>query len=279
MTTSRWAVDLDFATDVAARAGELLHDTIGRIERIDYKSKRDVVTDADYASERLVIDAIRTRYPDDAILAEESGDHAGRAQEGEAGPPNGRTWVIDPLDGTVNYANGIPYYCVSIALVAEGRPVAAVILDPSRGERYDAVADGPTRLDGVPVTASAKTELSDAVVSLAVIGRGGLSRERRIAERIRIHRRMGSAALALAYVGNGRFDAFVQNGGISPWDVAAAGLIAERAGATVANVLGGPWWDSSVRGARISVVAAPAVLHAPLMELLRAVKTTLQVRR
>jgi myo-inositol-1(or 4)-monophosphatase len=279
MTTSRWADDLAFATDIATRAGDLLRDTIGRVERIDYKSARDVVTDADYASERLIIDAIRARFPDDAILAEESGDHAGQLRDGADAAPNGRTWVLDPLDGTVNYANGIPFYCVSIALVADGRPAAAVILDPSRDERYDAVADGPTRLNGEPVAASDKEALSDAVVSLAVIGRGGLTRERRIAERIRIHRRMGSAALALAYVGNGRFDAFVQNGGISPWDVAAAGLIAERAGATVTNVLGGPWWDSSIRGARMSVVAAPAVLHQPLMELLRTVKTTVQVRR
>ncbi len=81
------------------------------------------------------------------------------------------------------------------------------------------------------------------MVSLAVIGRGGLGRERRIARSIRIHRRMGSAALALAYVANGRFDAFVQNGGLSLWDVAAAGLIAERAGATVSDLHGGPWWD------------------------------------
>jgi myo-inositol-1(or 4)-monophosphatase len=279
MTTSRWADDLAFATDVATRAGDLLRDTIGRVERIDYKSARDVVTDADYASERLLIDAIRGRFPDDAILAEESGDHAGQASAGADAVPNGRMWVLDPLDGTVNYANGIPFYCVSIALVADGRPVAAVILDPSRDDRYDAVADGPARLNGEPVTASSKEALSDAVVSLAVIGRGGLMRERRIAERIRIHRRMGSAALALAYVGNGRFDAFVQNGGVSPWDVAAAGLIAERSGATVTNVGGGPWWDSSIRGARMSVVAAPTVLHEPLMELLRSVKTTAQVRR
>jgi myo-inositol-1(or 4)-monophosphatase len=274
---SRWTDELAFATDVARRAGALLTDSYERLERIDYKSKRDVVTNADYASERLVIDAIRDRYPGDAILAEESGEHAGALRDD--GSHNGRTWVIDPLDGTVNYANGIPFYCVSIGLVVDDRPSVGVIFDPARDDLYDAVADGPARLDGEPVTASDKEALSDYVVSLAVIGRGGLSRERRIAPSIRIHRRMGSAALALAYVANGRFDAFVQNGGLSPWDVAAAGLIAERSGAVVTSVTGGPWWKPKARGARTSVVAAPPVQHAPLMALLESVRTTVQGRR
>jgi myo-inositol-1(or 4)-monophosphatase len=275
--TSRWADELAFATDLARRAGALLLDSYERIETIDYKSKRDVVTNADYASERLVIDAIKARYPDDAILAEESGEHAGVLRDD--GSHNGRTWVIDPLDGTVNYANGIPYYCVSIGLVVADRPTVGVIFDPARDDLYDAVADGPARLDGTPIRASTKETLSDYVVSLAVIGRGGLMRERRIAPQIRIHRRMGSAALSLAYVANGRFDAFVQNGGLSPWDVAAAGLIAERSGAVVTSISGGPWWNPKTRGARTSVVAAPAAQHGPLMELLGSLKTTLQTRR
>lgn len=275
--TSRWAEELGFATDLARRAGALLTDSYERLERIDYKSKRDVVTDADYASERLVIDAIRARYPGDAILAEESGEHAGVLRDD--GSHNGRTWVIDPLDGTVNYANGIPYYCVSIGLVVDDQPSVGVIFDPARDDLYDATADGPACLGGEPIATSTKEVLSDYVVSLAVIGRGGLMRERRIAPRIRIHRRMGSAALSLAYVANGRFDAFVQNGGLSPWDVAAAGLIAERSGAVVTSVTGGPWWDPRVRGPRTSVVAAPVAQHGPLLELLASVRTSVQTRR
>jgi len=275
--TSRWADELGFATDLARRAGTLLTASYERLERIDYKSKRDVVTDADYASERLVIDAIKARYPGDAILAEESGEHAGVLRDD--GSHNGRTWVIDPLDGTVNYANGIPYYCVSIGLVVDDRPAVGVVFDPARDDLYDATADGAACLDGEPITASSKESLSDYVISLAVIGRGGLMRERRIAPRIRIHRRMGSAALSLAYVANGRFDAFVQNGGLSPWDVAAAGLIAERSGAVVTSVTGGPWWEPRVRGPRTSVVAAPKAQHGPLLELLASVKTSVQTRR
>ena len=275
--SSRWADELAFATDLARRAGAILTDSYERIERIDYKSKRDVVTNADYASERLVIDAIRERYPGDAMLAEESGEHAGVLRDD--GSNNGRTWVIDPLDGTVNYANGIPYYCVSIGLVVDDVPTVGVIFDPARDDLYAATLDGPATLDGQPITASDKEALSDYVVSLAVIGRGGLARERKIAPLIRIHRRMGSAALALAYVANGRFDAFVQNGGLSPWDVAAAGLIAERAGAVVTDINGGPWWNPTLRGPRTSVVAAPAAQHTALLELLGSLKTTLQTRR
>jgi myo-inositol-1(or 4)-monophosphatase len=275
--TSRWTDDLAFATDTARRAGALLLTSYERLERIDYKSKRDVVTNADYASEHLVIDAIRATYPDDAILAEESGEHAGVLRDD--GSHNGRTWVIDPLDGTVNYANGIPYYCVSIGLVVDERPSVGVIFDPARDDLYSATADGPALLGGLPVRCSTKETLSDYVVSLAVIGRGGLSRERRIAPLIRIHRRMGSAALALAYVANGRFDAFVQNGGLSPWDVAAAGLIAERAGAVVTGIGGGPWWSPKVRGARANVLAAPAAQHGAILELLASLGTTVRTRR
>jgi len=275
--TTRWADELAFATDAARRAGGLLLDSYERLEHIDYKSKRDVVTNADYASERLVIDAIKARYPDDGILAEESGEHAGVLRDD--GSNNGRLWVLDPLDGTVNYANGIPFYCVSIGLVVDDRPAVGVVLDPARDDLYTATADGPACLDGEPIRASGKEALSDYVVSLAVIGRGGLSRERRIAPLIRIHRRMGSAALALAYVSNGRFDAFVQNGGLSPWDVAAAGLIAERAGAVVTDVNGGGWWNPKRRGPRTSVVAAPAAQHGAILELLRSLGTRVQTRR
>ena len=130
--TTAWADELAFATDLARRAGAILTDSYERIERIDYKSKRDVVTNADYASERVVIDAVRARYSDDAILAEESGEHAGVMRDD--GSHNGRTWVVDPLDGTVNYANGIPYYCVSIGLVVDDVPTVGAIFDPARDD-------------------------------------------------------------------------------------------------------------------------------------------------
>jgi myo-inositol-1(or 4)-monophosphatase len=270
--------DLAFAVALAGRAGELLTASYEQAMKVDRKSKRDVVTNLDYASEALVIEAISDRFPADAILAEESGREHG-ARRTVRGRWRRRTWVIDPLDGTVNYANGIPFFCVSIGLVEDGVPVVGVVLDPLRGDCYAAAAGGSATLNGEPVSASDKDQLGDFVVSLAIIGRGGITRERRVAHEIRIGRRMGSAALALAYVASGRFDAFVQNGGLSLWDIAAAGLIAERSGATVTDLYGGPWWNTSKRGPRLSIVAAPAPHQAALVTLLREARTTVETRR
>lgn len=269
MPTTTFDEDLRFAVGLAKRAGQVLTDGYEKVEHIDYKSKRDVVTDVDFRSEAVVIDAIRQVHPTDAILAEESGRHDSKAGAGGAQ----RTWIIDPLDGTVNYANGIPFYCVSIALVADGAPAVGVIFDPARDDLFSAAADGPACLNGEAISASDKDQISDWVVSLAVVGRGGLAAERRISRAVRIHRRMGSAALSLAYVGSGRFDAFVQNGGLSPWDVAAAGLIAERAGARVTDLAGGEWWATASRGKRVSIVAAPKRHHGELRTILDAAGT------
>ena len=268
------ADDLAFGLALAARAGEVLMDRYERLERIDHKSARDVVTEADHMSEELIIGAIRERHPGDAILAEESGEH--RAVAGEAPTSGrGRLWIIDPLDGTVNYANGIPFFCVSIGLVVDGLPSVGVVHDPTRDETFAATADGPGLLSatlGSPshrISASDKDKVSDFVVSLALGGKSAVGRARAVRRAIRISRSMGSAALALAYVGNGRFDAFIQQGGLSAWDVAAAGLIAERGGARVTAMDGGPWFDLAHAPASIGIVAAPVAHHETLLELVR----------
>ncbi len=262
------AEELAFSLDLARRAGAILMDRYERLEQIDYKSARDVVTEADHLSEALIVEAIQARYPADSIVAEETGEH--RALSGEAPTSGrGRVWIVDPLDGTVNYANGIPVFCVSIGLVVDGRPSVGVIVDPTRNESFAATGDGPATLGGRRIQASEKENLSDFVVSMALGGRTATSRARNVRRRVRIPRSMGSAALALAYVGNGRFDAFIQQGGLSAWDVAAAGLIAERGGALVSAMDGGPWFDLA-RGPRsIGILAAPHAHHEALLELVR----------
>jgi myo-inositol-1(or 4)-monophosphatase len=260
--------DLAFAVELAQRAGRLLTERYEKVERIDFKSAKDVVTEVDHLSEALIIDAIRAAHPGDGIVAEESGEH--NAAAGHAPTAGvGRAWVIDPLDGTINYANGIPFFCVSIGLVDGGRPVLGVVVDPVRGETFAATDDGPATLDGRPMVTSVKPKLSDFVVSMALSGRGLITRARAVRKAIRVSRSMGSAALALAYVGNGRFDAFVQQGGLSSWDIAAAGLIAERGGATLTDLAGGPWFDVSRKPRSIGVLAAPAAHHAELLRLVR----------
>ena len=172
---------------------------------------------------------------------------------------------MDPLDGTINYANGIPMFCVSVALVIDGRPVVGVIHDPTRNESFAATIDGHATLNGHDVRTSDKERLSDFVVSLSLAGRNVARRARAIRKAIRVPRSMGSAALALVYVANGRFDAFVQQGGLSTWDIAAAGLIAERAGARVTNLEGGPWFEIAAPTRSIGVLAAPPAHHADLL--------------
>jgi myo-inositol-1(or 4)-monophosphatase len=262
------ADDLALTIEIATAAGKLLMDRYERVERVHYKSARDIVTEVDHLSEELIIAAIRARHPADGILAEESG--AQPTSSGDlAASGRGRIWIIDPVDGTINYANGIPVFCVSIALAIDGRPAVGVVLDPTRDDLFAATAGGPATLNGTPIAVSDKETLTDFVVAASLAGRGASSRGRNLRKAIRISRSMGSSALALAYVANGRFDAFVQQGGMSNWDVAAAGLIAERAGATVTDAAGGPWFDIG-RGARaVSVVAAPPGHHATILDLTR----------
>ena len=274
LKSSPWAADLAFAIDIGARAGDVLMDRYERLERIHHKSAKDVVTEADTMSERLILEAIREHSPGDGMLGEESGSHA-TGSGAAATDKHGRVWVVDPLDGTVNYANGIPFFCVSIGLVVDGRPVVGIVRDPTRGETYAAAVDGPAILvdrgspEGRVIVASEKDKLSDFVVSLALGGRAVATRIRAVRKAVRISRSMGAAALQLAYVANGRFDAFAQSSGLSTWDIAAAGLIAERAGATVTDMAGGPWFDLGLRSSTIGLFAAPAAHHATLLAIAR----------
>jgi myo-inositol-1(or 4)-monophosphatase len=268
VTAASRAADLAFATALAERAGELLVDRFEKVEHIDYKSAKDVVTEVDRMSENLIIEAIRAEHPGDGIIAEESGDHA----TGAGNAPTegiGRAWVIDPLDGTINYANGIPFFCVSIALVEGGVPVVGVIHDPIRHETYAATDDGPATVDGREIRAGTKTDLNDYVISMSLAGSALIGRSRAVRKAVRVPRSMGSAALALAYVANGRFDAMVQQGGLSLWDIAAAGLIAERGGARVTNLEGGAWFSVSLEPRTISILAAPAAHHDELLKIVR----------
>jgi myo-inositol-1(or 4)-monophosphatase len=269
--TLRHDDELSIAVDAARRAGRLQMERYERLERIVHKSEHDVVTEVDEMSELLIISTIRESYPHDAFLAEESGEIEAVPPEGESvvDPAKQRVWIIDPLDGTVNYANGIPVFCVSIGLVIGGRPVLGVVYDPVRDELFSAQAGLGARLDGSPIRHPAKEKLSDCVVSLALPRGGWTGRERKIRRKIRVSRVMGSAALALAYVGNGRFDGFIQAGGLSLWDISAAGLIASEGGATVTTLERKPWFDIRRASKSIGLVAAAPAHHRTLMELLK----------
>ncbi|HET7677397.1 MAG TPA: inositol monophosphatase family protein [Candidatus Limnocylindrales bacterium] len=261
--------ELSLAVEAARDAGRIQLDRYERLERIVHKSERDVVTEVDHLCEELILGRVREAFPDDAILAEESGEHVSHRGRGR-GPATGaeRIWVVDPLDGTVNYANGIPIFCVSIGLVVRGTPVLGVIFDPVRDELFSALAGHGARLDGRPIQHPVKEKLSDLVVSLALPWRGWRGRERRVRSVIRVARTLGSASLSLAYVGNGRFDAFIQPRGLSNWDVAAAGVIAAEGGAVVTDAAGGPWLDMARPSRKVGILAAARQHHAELLRLL-----------
>jgi len=268
--TGRWGVELAAAVELVQSAGRLVAARYEDSGPVAYKGARDIVTEVDHAAEALIRAGIAERFPADAFYGEESGRDATVAA---------RVWVCDPVDGTINYANGLPFFCVSLALVADGRPVVGAVHDPLRRETFAAAADGPATLDDRPVRASAKGRLSDVVMALAVGGRAPARRIARVRHEIRVSRTMGSAALSLAYVANGRFDAFSQTNGLSAWDVAAAGFIAERAGAVVTDLDGGPWFDLGAPTGGIGILAAPAPHHARLLALLREAKRAAPVRR
>ena len=259
-----YGAELELAIDLAHRAGRIQMERYEHLEDIQAKGPRDVVTEVDHLCEGLVMRAVQERYPDDAFYAEEIGEVAATG----AGK-SGRVWIVDPLDGTVNYANGIPFFCISIALAAEGRPVIGVVYDPTRDETFTGAIDGPSLRNGEPIHVADKELLEDLVVTLAVGGRGMVRKRHAAMRAIRAHRSMGSAAMTLAYVACGRFDAYAQGAGLSAWDVAAAGLMTERAGATVTTLDGKPWFDLSYPAKKWSCLAASPRNHAAIMEMLK----------
>ena len=262
--SASFGAELALAVDLARQAGRIQMERYERLEQIKAKGPRDVVTEVDHLCEGLVMRAVQERYPSDAFYAEEIGEVAATSAA-----KSGRVWIVDPLDGTINYANGIPFFCISIALAAEGRPVAGVVYDPTRDELFSGAIDGPSLRNGEPIHVADKELLEDLVVTLAIGGRGTVRKRGAALKAIRAHRSMGSSALTLSYVGCGRFDVYAQGAGLSAWDVAAAGLIAERAGATVTSLEGGPWFDLAYPARKWSCLAASPRHHAAMLAMLR----------
>jgi myo-inositol-1(or 4)-monophosphatase len=229
---------LDFAIQTARDAGRILAERFGRKIEISNKSEIDLVTESDLASEQLIIERIKTYYPRHSILAEESGAMNPGDHE------SGWRWIIDPLDGTTNYAHGYPCFCVSIALERNGRMEIGVVYDPLRDEMFAAERGQGASLNGRRINVSRTMTLSAALLCTGfpydVRERSEFARH--FASFI-MHaqgvRRDGAAALDLAYVAAGRFDGFWEEG-LKPWDVAAGALIIEEAGGRISKYRGEP---------------------------------------
>jgi myo-inositol-1(or 4)-monophosphatase len=246
---------LDVAVEAARAAAAVLverYEHAGGPRDLQTKSTpTDLVSAADLEAERTIRAVLARRRPDDAVLGEEGGDAAGTS---------GLRWLVDPLDGTVNYLFGLPQWCVSVA--CEER--VGVILDPIREERFEAVAGVAATLDGEPLRPSSRDDLSTALVATGFAYDAGVRARqaevvRAVIPRVADIRRMGSAALDLAWTAAGRYDAFYERG-VSAWDVAAGTMLCAAAGLEVRRL-------EPRDGLPAGVLAAPAALADDLLAL------------
>ena len=254
---------LNFAIQTARDAGRLLAERFGRTLQITNKSELDLVTESDLASERLIIDRIKTYHPRHAILAEESGASAPQDHE----QASEWRWIIDPLDGTTNYAHGYPCFCVSMGLEREGKMEVGVIYDPLRDELFTAERGQGASLNGRRIQVSATRNLSAALLCTGfpydVRERSEFARHfTNFIMNAQAVRRDGAAALDLAYVASGRFDGFWEEG-LKPWDVAAGVLMIEEAGGRVSNYAGEPLSIFTP-----PIVASNGLVHEQMMRVL-----------
>ncbi len=251
---------LDFVSSVARRSGALLLERYGGPQAFVEKRERDVVTDADRASEAAVVAAVREHFPSAVILGEEGGVYEASGNE---------RFIVDPLDGTTNYAHGYPMFCVSLAYERDGVMEAASIDAPFLGLHFTARRGDGAWLNGQAIRVSGVTTLETA---LLCTGFNPADYDRNAAyfaalsRRAQGVRRDGSAALALALVAAGRFDGFWE-WDLKPWDVAAGALIIAEAGGTVTAIDGSPFAIADG-----SIVATNGALHQDLRAVLAAVE-------
>lgn len=255
-----WESEIAAAREAARLAGEVLIRRTVETNPITKKGEIDLVTAADFQSEQTLVDLLSRRFPEDGILTEESEGTAGRS---------GRTWILDPLDGTINFAHGFPFYAVSIALESEGDIVLGLVSNPLNGEVFEAVRGAGAFLDGERLHVSGTESLNDAL-----LGTGFPYDIRREPEPILQHfrdlilrargvRRAGSAALDLCFVAAGRLDGFWEEK-LNPWDTAAGILLVRESGGLVTTFQGAPYRPRQDR----TVAAANPALHPDLVGVL-----------
>ncbi len=249
-----------FAVDLARNAGALLKKKFNKTHKIQFKGDINLVTEADKMSENLIIKSIRRAFPDHGILSEESPAVAGSGKI---------RWIVDPLDGTTNYAHGYPVFCVSIALENDGNVVLGVIYDPMREELFSTVRGKGVYLNGKKLSVSSIRDISRSLLATGFPYDIRESRENnldyfsRMAVNVQAIRRAGAAALDLAYLAAGRFDGFWELK-LKPWDTAAGCLMVEEAGGSVSDLAGKPWNISSP-----SVLASNGFIHKKMIRIFR----------
>jgi myo-inositol-1(or 4)-monophosphatase len=253
---------LNFAMQTAREAGQILLDKFGRKINISKKGDTNLVTEADLASEKFIIERIRSHYPKHSILAEESGAAV------IAGGASLWKWIVDPLDGTTNFAHGYPCFCVTIALEHEGKIVVGATYDPTRDEMFSAERGNGVSLNNKRVRVSETEKLDQALLVTGfpydVSERDNFARHfTDLILKSRGIRRDGSAAIDMAYVACGRFDGFWEEG-LNPWDVAAGVLFVEEAGGRVSY-----YDDSPFSIYQAPICATNGLIHTEMIDVLR----------
>jgi myo-inositol-1(or 4)-monophosphatase len=252
---------LDFALDLARRAGRLLRAGYGHAGTVRYKGPTDPVTEYDLRSEALIRDAIHAAFPEDAVLGEEGG----RTGQGDA------CWFVDPLDGTVNFAHAVPIFAVTLAYAQGGRPVLGVTYDPMRDEMFHAAEGGGAWMNSRRLQVSGTDRLDRALLvsgfpyNIRSASDDNLGHYAAFTMRSLGVRRLGSASLDLAYVAAGRFDAYWELAS-EPWDVGAGMLLVQEAGGRVTRANGQP----DPLQSPISILATNARLHPAMLAVLNA---------
>jgi myo-inositol-1(or 4)-monophosphatase len=258
------SLDRRVAVEAARAAGQLLRRELRGSRSISYKgAPTNLVTEMDARAEALIVGALREAFPDDAVLAEEAGARGGRS---------GRRWIIDPLDGTTNYAHGVPLFAVSIALEEAGRVVLGVVYDPVHEELYVAERGRGAWLGDRPIAVSTTDTLGESLLAtgfpydIRVTPDNNLAEYAAFSLRARGVRRLGSAVLYLAWVAAGRFDGYWELR-LGAWDVAAGSLLVEEAGGRVTDLAGGP-----LDLAAPAVVASNGRIHDAMLAVLKEIR-------
>jgi myo-inositol-1(or 4)-monophosphatase len=253
---------LQLAQRLAREAGKIQRDRYETDFEVRTKSAAiDLVTEVDHACEKLIVETLERERPDDAIVAEEGG---GTDREGAAW-----RWIIDPLDGTTNYAHGYPRFCVSIGVEHHDERTVGVVYDPLLDELYSAVRGGGASCNGRPIRVSAEPDFSNALLATGFAYDVHRSREDNLAQfaavvkTARAVRRDGSAALDLCYVAAGRFEAFWELK-LHPWDVAAASLMVKEAGGEITDFRGNLF---SIYG--VEALATNGLIHEEMVNILQ----------
>lgn len=257
MTPSLRTVAIDAARD----AGRILRDHYGHTQQIKFKGEVDLVTEVDEASERLIVDRIHAHFPDHQILGEESG--TGNSPKSGSG----YRWIIDPLDGTTNFAHGYPFFCVSIGVELDGVAQLGVVYTPILDELFVAELGAGAFLNGRRMVVSSTDRLIRSLLATGfnydrALARANLPNWERLIDQTQALRRDGSSALNLCYVAAGRFDGYWEIG-LKPWDAAAGTLMVREAGGTVTDFSG-----EAHRLLDRTLLATNGVLHGALRAVL-----------